>query len=1281
MKDIFTLLIFNFLMAEIIQVGSGSYTTNFPGFDEAGRNDYPSGQPQISGPALEKKIPTNDWWSKLIKENHANNLFNYPMALKTINQGLVTSYIPWGVYDDQEPIIHGISNLNVIKSKVYDFSDWTVTMEWSDGNHFFHATSGIGMPFLYFTKDAESLARVEINLGTVTIIDEKIIIEDARNGADFIIYAPSGSVWSQSGSVYTSNLNGNNYWSMVMAPGLNDNLIALSEEYSEYAYVFPQNTYVNWNYDETNSILETEFNIDVEIKEGEYSNILQGLLPHQWNNLADDSPYPNGYSYETVRGELKINVGNYFKTENQFIGILPTLPALAHYSDGFNPAELENKISQIENEQLSSWTDSYNEGQVMNRLIQTARIAEQIGNQNALNTIIETIKTRLEDWLTANSNEVAFIFYYNETWSTMIGYPAGHGQDYNINDHHFHWGYFIHAASFIEQYNPGWADNWGGMINHLIRDAASIDRSDTLYPFLRSFSPFAGHCWANGFATFPQGNDQESSSESMQFNSSLIHWGSVTNNDEIRDLGIYLYTTEQTAIDEYWFDMYQRNFSSNHPYSLVSRVWGNSYDNGTFWTNDIAASYGIEMYPIHAGSFYLSHNLDYVNDLWSEITNNTGIMYNEENPNLWHDVFWQYLSFIDPSNAIELYNSYPERNLKFGISDAQTYHWIHNMNALGELRSDITSDYPIALSFNKNGEYTYVAHNYSDIPIRVTFSDGFELDVEPRQLKTNRESDIYGVISSEFNQAYQYGNVNLTIDTDNISITRVEFYKNSEFLGEDFNYPYSIVAENLSLGAHGFYGKIYSGTEVNITNIIYVQVGEQSPYNGSIFNLPGIIESGKYDSYHDEIAQNISYYDNTQTNFGTYRLDQYVDVEYLNGMEGPTLGWIEGGEWVEYSIYVEEPGFYDLEYRYATNNPSGGGPFYFEIDGVRISDDFDVSFTGDWYNWMSETVSNIEFNAGEHILRLVFVNGQFNLGKMVFSYDRELDYNPPIANAGEDISINSPETSTSLDASLSYDTDSENLNYLWQQIYGPNSVINSNLNGTINEISNLVQGVYKFKLIVDDGSYTSSDFIYVFKDFEIPTDACENIFCDDGQECQEGECIDLPSDPTVTFLVDMTNEEIDDSGVYVSGSDIQLAGPSGLLMTEQGNNIWSLTISPTPGTYTYKFRNGLYDYWDGPGWESDLPEECGFGQWNDRQFTFENIDLILGPYYFGSCELSDQEFSLGDINSDGEVNVVDVINVVNMILGDSISLESADINQDGYVNILDILILVNIIIY
>jgi len=159
----------------------------------------------------------------------------------------------------------------------------------------------------------------------------------------------------------------------------------------------------------------------------------------------------------------------------------------------------------------------------------------------------------------------------------------------------------------------------------------------------------------------------------------------------------------------------------------------------------------------------------------------------------------------------------------------------------------------------------------------------------------------------------------------------------------------------------------------------------------------------------------------------------------------------------------------------------------------------------------------------------------------------------------------------------------------------------------------------------------------------------------------------------------MQFEDVDGTGVYVSGADPQLAGPSGLLMSDQGNSIWSLTIPISPGTYTYKFRNGFYDYWDGPGWEPDLPAECGFGEWNDRQFTFSNTDLVLGPYYFGSCELSESNNILGDVNADGIINVIDIVMTVNLILSNDYDV-AGDVNEDGQLNILDVVTLVNIIL-
>jgi len=200
--------------------------------------------------------------------------------------------------------------------------------------------------------------------------------------------------------------------------------------------------------------------------------------------------------------------------------------------------------------------------------------------------------------------------------------------------------------------------------------------------------------------------------------------------------------------------------------------------------------------------------------------------------------------------------------------------------------------------------------------------------------------------------------------------------------------------------------------------------------------------------------------------------------------------------------------------------------------------------------------------------------------------------------------------------------------------------------------------------------------VYEYQD----QDSCEDIICDEDQTCDDGNCVDIPIDSTVTFLVDMQNEDVDETGVYVSGSDPQLAGPSGLLMLNQGNDIWSLTMEIFPGTYTYKFRNGFYNSWDGLGWEQNLPEECGFGEWHDRQFTFSNIDLVLGPYFFGSCELSESDNILGDVNNDGVVNVVDVVSIVSIILDNSEYNSSADYNSDGTVNVVDIIAIVDIII-
>ena len=53
----------------------------------------------------------------------------------------------------------------------------------------------------------------------------------------------------------------------------------------------------------------------------------------------------------------------------------------------------------------------------------------------------------------------------------------------------------------------------------------------------------------------------------------------------------------------------------------------------------------------------------------------------------------------------------------------------------------------------------------------------------------------------------------------------------------------------------------------------------------------------------------------------------------------------------------------------------------------------------------------------------------------------------------------------------------------------------------------------------------------------------------------------------------------------------------------------------------------------------------------------------------------------GDVNSDGNIDILDVVMLVNHILSpDTSELEGADINNDGDINILDVVTLVSIIL-
>ena len=106
----------------------------------------------------------------------------------------------------------------------------------------------------------------------------------------------------------------------------------------------------------------------------------------------------------------------------------------------------------------------------------------------------------------------------------------------------------------------------------------------------------------------------------------------------------------------------------------------------------------------------------------------------------------------------------------------------------------------------------------------------------------------------------------------------------------------------------------------------------------------------------------------------------------------------------------------------------------------------------------------------------------------------------------------------------------------------------------------------------------------------------------------------------VTFKVDMSNENISGSGVWLSGGDLGSGQPGGIQMLQSENpNIWQTTLTLAPySNYTYKFRNGYFpNSWQG-GWEN-VEDNCGFGEHNNRLITVESTDTVLVAHCFGDC--------------------------------------------------------------
>ena len=145
----------------------------------------------------------------------------------------------------------------------------------------------------------------------------------------------------------------------------------------------------------------------------------------------------------------------------------------------------------------------------------------------------------------------------------------------------------------------------------------------------------------------------------------------------------------------------------------------------------------------------------------------------------------------------------------------------------------------------------------------------------------------------------------------------------------------------------------------------------QAPF-GAVHALPGTLQLEDYDLG----GEGVAYHDTSGGNQPMqYRQDD-VDIEATAG-GGHDVGYIDAGEWLEYTVAVASAGSYRLRFRAAA--PQAGASFTVAVDGVDVSGPVAVPPTGSWTVFAERTGPMVALAAGTHVVRVSFAAAGCNV--------------------------------------------------------------------------------------------------------------------------------------------------------------------------------------------------------------------------------------------------------------------------------------------------------------
>jgi len=636
-----------------------------------------------------------------------------------------------------------------------DWGDWSVQM----GIHTqekarFEVTMARGMPFVWIEAiDIEP----HIQLGSddrllnpqghpigFPFAGHQLILQ--REDRLFSIYAAPNTRFEKKGTLLIpQSTAGVAYLIIGALPNL-----SLADAFSQFAYSIPRQTSFAWEYlPEENKVL-TRWNVETENLSGTTSEVLQGWLPHHWRTTEHDVQF-TPITYETQRGPMKLSRGNQFEMAYTFAGLpiaLPLPPTTAS-DPTFNVDVLDGWLDQWVTDQKRqpaterAGADTYWGGKEILSLARTATLTDQRNHAQAPEAL-NHLREAMTDWFTYTPGEPARYFArYSEPWNGLVGFNPSYGSE-TFSDAHFHHGYFTLTAALLIRLDPQWGRDFKEVATQVAQQYANWDRGSTDFPFLRTFSPWVGHSYAGGQSNANDGNNQESSSESMMGWAGLFLLGSALGNDEMRDCGAMGLAVEAEAIKEYWYDYYAWNDPAQphvfpEAYRATHTIVGVRRDRDmgywTWFSGEAIHIYGIQWLPTWTHLLFLQHDPEFVRFQSAEMMKRQGNGLEIDFESLGHDwghVALSHLMWGDPKRVIELLDDSTKLGRELGSwrNGGVTYAMAQAIRFMGVQTHEIKSNLPTSLvTRDAQGQVWWTGWNPGASPMDILITkDGKEIE-------------------------------------------------------------------------------------------------------------------------------------------------------------------------------------------------------------------------------------------------------------------------------------------------------------------------------------------------------------------------------------------------------------------------------------------------------------------------------------------------------------------------------------------------------------------------